>query len=149
MRRITGITLGMGALWLALAVGSAQAAPSASGDLPRARISDSAPQDDDVERAHWQKKAVDAYRGLAQARQRYDAATARLSSLRSRNRDRGDVKVEALKEKADAKTALEAAEQRFESLSEEARVAGVPPGWIRVFDEDWMSETEDEPASIP
>jgi hypothetical protein len=57
------------------------------------------------------------------------------------------VKVKAMKEKADAKQALEAAEERLESLSDEAHRAGIPPGWVRVFDEDWMSESE--PASLP
>jgi len=147
MRRMLWIALGAGALWMGLAGGLASASPESKGAMPRARIEHPAPQDDDAARAQWQKKAVDAYRGLAEARQRWEAAVANLSSLRSHHRARGDAKVQAIQEKADAKKALEAAVKRLESLSDEARVAGVPPGWIRVFDEDWMGETE--PASIP
>lgn len=147
MRRVSRIILFAGALLLSSGGGTALAAASSSGDLPPVSIADPAPADDDVERVRWQKKAVDAYRGLAAAQQRYDTAVARFSSLRSRNRDRGEVKVKAMQEKADAELALAAAEERFESLSEDARKAGVPPGWVRVFDGDWMSETE--PASIP
>ena len=147
MRRVTRIILFTGAVLLSGGTAAAIESPASSDDLPQVTIADPAPADEDIERARWQKKAVDAYRGLAEARQRHDAAVARFSSLRSRNRDRGEVKVQAMQEKADAEAALAAAEETFESLSDEARKAGVPPGWIRVFDGDWMSETE--PASIP
>lgn len=146
MRRVYGSIGVAGVVLLVAGVATADISSSSDG-LPRIEIADPSSLDDDVERAHWQKEAVDAYRGLAAARQRYDAAVARFSSLRSRNRDRGDVKVKAMKEKADAKQALEAAEERLESLSDEAHRAGIPPGWVRVFDEDWMSESE--PASLP
>ena len=99
------------------------------------------------QRAKWQKRSVDAYRGLAEARQRHDAAVANYSRLRSHNRDRGDARVNALHERAEAEANLAAAETRLESLSEEARKAGVPPGWIRVFDEDWAGDSE--PANTP
>jgi hypothetical protein len=147
MRRVSGILWVACAVLLAGGVEGAGASSSSTDALPKIEMADPSPAQDDVERARWQKKAVDAYRGLAEARQRYDAAVARYSSLRSRNRDRGDVKVQAMKEKADAEEALAVAEERLESLSEDAHRAGIPPGWIRVFDEDWMSESE--PASLP
>jgi hypothetical protein len=147
MTRVVPFLPLLAALLLATAGGLASAAPSASDPLPRAEVADTGPAPEDVERAHWQKLAVDAYRELAAARQRVEAADAAYARLRTHKRGGGDAKVSALKEREDAAAALAAAQARVESLAETARKAGVPPGWIRVFDEDWMPDSD--PADIP
>ncbi len=111
-------------LALLLALSGPAFAPPARGATPPV----SAPQ---VGREAWQKRIDEARDELAQARARHEAALAAYRDLRHRRRARGARKQAALKERSEAEAALDEAERRLEELLQQARRAGVPPGWIR------------------
>ncbi len=79
----------------------------------------------------WQTRIEEAREELVQARARHEAALAAYRSVRHRRRARGARKQAALKQRGEAETALVEAERHLEELLEQARRAGVPPGWIR------------------
>ncbi len=110
------------ALLLALC-GPALALP-AGGAMPPV----SAPQ---LGREGWQKRIEEAREELVLARARHQAALATYRAMRHRRRARGARKQIALKQRDQAEVALAEAERRLEELLEQARRAGVPPGWIR------------------
>ena len=88
----------------------------------------SAPQ---VDRDFWQKQIEEAREELALARTRHEAALATYRTMRHRRRARGPRKRAALKQRSETEAVLAEAESRLEELLEQARRAGVPPGWIR------------------
>ncbi len=79
----------------------------------------------------WQKQIEEAREELVLARARHEAALAAYRDVRHRRRARGARKQVALKERSEAEAALDEAERRLEELLQQARRAGVPPGWIR------------------
>lgn len=90
--------------------------------------------------AWWHQYALTLHREAADAQARYDEVMAEYTRLRTSHRDRGEPKVEILKQKEEAEAALRAAEERLAGLEDEARRAGVPPGWVRIFPEDLESD---------
>ena len=82
-------------------------------------------------REGWQKRIGEARKELAQARARFEAALSAYSEVRHRGRGGGARKQSALKERGEAEAALAEAERQLEELLDQARRAGVPPGWIR------------------
>lgn len=86
--------------------------------------------------AFWRGRARATHRAAADARARYDEVMAEYSRLRTKHRDRGERKTDLLEKKQQAEESLREAERRLEELPEEARRAGAPPGWVRVFPED-------------
>jgi PAS domain-containing protein len=82
-------------------------------------------------REGWQKRIREAREDLAQARARSEAALRAYTEVRHRGRGGGARKQQALKERKEAEVALAEAERRLEELLDQARRAGVPPGWIR------------------
>lgn len=90
------------------------------------------PQNEDL----WRQRALQTHREAANAQARYDAVMAEYSRLRAKQRDRGARKVDVLVKKQQAEEALRIANEKLAALPEEARRAGVPPGWVRVFPED-------------
>ena len=86
--------------------------------------------------AYWRSRALATHRDAADARARYDAASAEYSRARASHRARGDRRAELVEKKRAAEDALEDAERRLTELPDEARRAGVPPGWVRVLPED-------------
>ncbi len=111
-------------LALLLALGGPALAPPARGATPPV----SAPQ---VGREAWQQRIEQAREELARARARHEAALEAYREMRHRRRARGTRKQAALKERSEAEAALDEAERRLEELLQQARRAGVPPGWIR------------------
>jgi hypothetical protein len=110
--------------------------------LPLALRAADPPADPDAEeRQAWQETLRQARADLASARARYTAADLAYKRMRHRDRDRGGKKAAILAEREAAQGELEAAEARLEALPEEARRAGVPPGWLRF-------ELEEEPAAL-
>lgn len=89
----------------------------------------------------WQQRLREARQAVAEARARYETASRDYKRMRHGHRGRGEPRAEARAEIEAARKELEAAEQRLEALPEEARRAGVPPGWLREV------EDEDEPAA--
>ena len=86
---------------------------------------------DGGERAEWTQKFREAQTDVAEARRRHAKALAAYRSMRHRRDQRGVAKAEIVAELEAAEEALSDAERRLEDLSEVARRAGVPPGWIR------------------
>jgi len=92
--------------------------------------------DDDPSRAAWQQRLRDLRSELRQARTASAAAKASYSRMRSRNRLRGEAKAEVIEKVATTEKAVVAAEHKLEAFYEEARRAGVPPGWLRLPEGD-------------
>ena len=109
--------------------------------LPLALRAD--PKDPDAaERERWEQQLGEARRTLAAARERHEAAELAYKRMRHRNRERGAAKAAILAERDEAVRALAEAEQGLEALREEARRAGVPPGWLRADDEETPASPE-------
>lgn len=114
-------TLRFATVSLALLFGPVLAAPTASASQ-LAREGD---------RAAWQERFREARRALAEAEARDAAALESYRKMKRRNQARGDAKVAIVSEREEARAALEKATADLEALTEEARRAGVPPGWLR------------------
>ena len=82
-------------------------------------------------REGWQTRIRKARAELAQARVRSERAVNSYRKVRHRGRGGGNRKREALMERNEAEEALAEAERHLEKLLDQARRAGVPPGWIR------------------
>ncbi len=82
-------------------------------------------------RVRWQSRHLEALHNLEHARGRYRAATAEYQQMRHRRRIRGERKAQVIAEHDAAREALEEAERVLAEFNEEARRAGVPPGWLR------------------
>lgn len=100
---------------------------------PPATESPAAPEPDPetLHKEYWQKRQAELERAVEDARLRLERAEAEYSRGRRANRLRGQAKVEVLQEIEDAKQDLAAAEAALDAFPEEARRAGVPPGWLR------------------
>ena len=95
------------------------------------------------DRESWQQELREARQALAEARKRHEAAELAYKHMRHHNRGRGAAKAAILAEREEAAGALEEAERRLQELPEEARRAGVPPGWLR------LDDAEDPAAPSP
>jgi hypothetical protein len=101
--------------------------------LPLALRAADPPADPDAEEWEgWQQELRAAQQTLAEARERHEAAELAYKRMRHRNRERGAAKAAILVEREEAALALVVAEQDLETLREEARRAGVPPGWLEL-----------------
>lgn len=89
------------------------------------------PDPETAEREHWQKRKRELEKAVDDAQARIDRAEATYGRGRRANRLRGQQKVDALKELDEARQQLADAQKALEAFPEEARRAGVPPGWIR------------------
>lgn len=83
------------------------------------------------EMASWQGRYQSLLEKVETARHRVERAEAEYSSNRHHRRLRGEPRRKLLDERADAESELRQAEQKLEAVQEEARRAGVPPGWLR------------------
>ncbi len=82
-------------------------------------------------RVQWQSRQLEAIHGVENARGRYRAASAEYQQMRHRRRMRGERKAQVIAEHDAAREALEEAERALAEFNEQARRAGVPPGWLR------------------
>lgn len=82
-------------------------------------------------RVQWQSRQLEAIHNVENARGRYRAASAEYQQMRHRRRMRGERKAQVIAEHDAAREALEEAERVLAEFNEEARRAGVPPGWLR------------------
>ena len=83
------------------------------------------------EREAWQQRVREAREELADADLRQRRAFTSYGEMRHRPHMRGARKRDVLDERVAAKEALEEAQRGLDALLEEARRAGVPPGWLR------------------
>jgi hypothetical protein len=95
-------------------------------------------------RLRWQTRQLEAIHSVENARDRYRAASAAYQQMRHRRRIRGERKAQVIAELAAAREALEEAERALVEFNEDARRAGVPPGWLRAAAK---SSAEPGPAS--
>jgi hypothetical protein len=79
----------------------------------------------------WVSRLREAHSAVAEARSRNLLAQDAYVRMRHRPGERGGEKAAILAEVTAAKLNLEETEARLTQLLEEARRAGVPPGWIR------------------
>ena len=89
----------------------------------------------------WQGRFRTAQEEVAAARLRRREAQDAYAQMRHRRRERGEEKQKILEELTASEVALEESEKALKELFENARRAGVPPGWMRM-------ERGDLPAAL-
>jgi hypothetical protein len=85
----------------------------------------------DSDRSAWEMRVRGAREAVARASARRDAAETAYDRMRHRDYPRGKAAAAVEAERSAARAAVEAANRSLEDLLEEARRAGVPPGWLR------------------
>jgi hypothetical protein len=106
----------------------------------------------EAQKEMWQARFRAAREAVATQRVRRQEALDAYAQMRHRRRERGDEKQRILEELTASEVALEASENALEELFEEARRAGVPPGWIRTARDDSPAAREpgpDDPGALP
>ena len=98
---------------------------AAAGDLPAEELAYRA------QKEMWQGRFRAAREAVATQRARHREALDAYKQMRHRGRERGAEKHAILEELTASEVALEASENALDELFEEARRAGVPPGWMR------------------
>jgi hypothetical protein len=83
----------------------------------------------------WQTRYREAIVRERQARARLEAAEATYAKGRHREHLRGEPREVAVEELEAARAELEAARRQLEQVPQEARRAGVLPGWLREVEE--------------
>ena len=91
----------------------------------------------------WVDRILAARETVERARERVERSRTAYSRMRHRRKERGERREERREERDAALEALAAAEQALEALLEQARRAGVPPGWVR----EAMEGFEKSPAA--
>ena len=86
---------------------------------------------DEPEWQHWQQRHQTAIRAVEHARRRYGSALAAYEKARHRQSVRGEKKKAVLAEREEAREAWANAERQLVEFRDEARRAGVPPGYLR------------------
>ena len=83
------------------------------------------------DRDAWVNRIREAREQLTTAQARYATAMRNYGQMMHRRRERGQEKLDVLAAREAARTEVTEAQQRVDALREEARRAGVPPGWLR------------------
>ena len=117
---------------LALALAAAAAAPPAGAGSGG--------------QAGWQQRVQEARDAVEQARARRDAAEDAYDEMRHRKYPRGDARAAVEAERTAAGEALAEAQRNLDTLLDQARRAGVPPGWVRA-PEPSAADAADLPAN--
>jgi hypothetical protein len=94
----------------------------------------------------WQEHLRKSLVEVEEARAREDLAVEHVAKLRHRRKPRGEARQALLTELDAARAARAVAEQELEDFYEVARRAGVPPGWLRLpeDEDDYEEEPTDE-----
>ncbi len=95
----------------------------------------------EAERVAWRERIGEARGAVEQAQRRCEAAEAAIQKMRHRRRPRGDAREALFAERDAARAARAQSERALAERLEEARRAGVPPGWLRA--------AEAAPAAVP
>ncbi len=106
---------------------------SLSLGLPSYAASGVAPADVTPASDHdaWVERIATAQESMDRANQRYAKALQAYGRMRHRRRERGERKSAVLLEQANAVAEAAEARRALEQTVEQARRAGVPPGWVR------------------
>ena len=106
--------------------------------LPSLLVATAAAQEpsfEDLERRVWQQR----YRGLLQqveqAQLDLETARAAYNKRRQRERLRGEHRKQAVAAIEEAEARLDGVQEQLEELPDEARKAGIPPGWLRAVED--------------
>ena len=86
---------------------------------------------DDTVRIEWQQRLGAARAELERARERSEAAAEAVQKMRHRRHPRGAAREALFAERDAADQELAEAKRALDDLLEQARRAGVPPGWLR------------------
>jgi inorganic triphosphatase YgiF len=79
----------------------------------------------------WVERIATAQEAMDRANQRYANAVQAYGHMRHRRRQRGERKAVILLEQENARAEVAEATHALEQTLEDARRAGVPPGWVR------------------
>ena len=105
---------------LAATPGAAALAMPAAAELPS-----------DADRAEWRERVGAARAEVERAQRRSEAAEKAVKQMRHRRHPRGAAREALFAEREAADAARAEAERALDELLEQARRAGVPPGWLR------------------
>lgn len=83
------------------------------------------------DRDAWMSRISAARERVTVAQNNYTSALRRYGQMKRRDRARGEDKLDILAVRKAARAEVTEAEQDLDTLLEEARRAGVPPGWLR------------------
>jgi hypothetical protein len=117
-------------LALGLALAMVLSAPGAS--LHAAPTAAKLPDTSHHER--WRDRVAEARAEVERAHERRDAAETAVDRMRHSHHPRGAAREALFAEREEARAGVAEAEQALEELLEQARRAGVPPGWLRAPD---------------
>ncbi len=126
--RLALVTLGAG--WLVLAPGRSLA----TGPLPAPAAP--APDTEAAERQRWQERVIQARQRVKNAEVKLSDAEGAVTRMRTRHYPSGDAAAALENDLESAKKELADAQKAQAGLEDEARRAGVPPGWLRLDDDD-------------
>lgn len=87
------------------------------------------------DKREWQQRYTELIVEVQTLEQRVVLGEAAYSRNKTRHRLSGERKIEIIADLNEAKAQLVDAKQRLEAFPDEARRAGVPPGWLREVDE--------------
>jgi hypothetical protein len=116
------------------------AAPAAEGAPPPADAAPDEAQQREQDEQAWRNKMQDARQALERSQMYADALQSKINALwgdftaRDNPVERAQIEIErkkAIAEQERVKGEIEAQKKTIADLEEEARKAGVPPGWIR------------------
>jgi chromosome segregation ATPase len=90
----------------------------------------------------WRDRLAEARSELERARERRDAAETAVDRMRHSRHPRGAAREALFAERDEARAGAAEAERALEELFEQARRAGVPPGWLRAPDAELPAAPE-------
>jgi len=94
-------------------------------------------EEPEASKSYWQSRYLELKAQVSDANARLAQAKREYNKAKQRSRLRGDAKNSILMEIQSAEMDLENAQRALDALPEEARAAGVPPGWFREVDENY------------
>jgi len=83
----------------------------------------------------WRDRVAEARAEVERAHERRDTAEKAVDRMRHSHHPRGAAREALLAEREEARAGVTGAEKALEDLLEQARRAGVPPGWLRAPDQ--------------
>jgi septal ring factor EnvC (AmiA/AmiB activator) len=103
--------------------------------------------DEESDLAAWKQRLEEAQAQVVDAQERAGSAEVAYQRMRHDRSMRGAEKAKVMAERAESEHAVGDAKARLEALREQARRAGVPPGWIYTDPPQAPSGSDDPPAS--
>ena len=124
--------------WLLTVILGATLAAAVSLAAPQVLAQPASVGAQESSKPYWQNRYRELKTQMSDANMRLTQAKREYNKAKQRNRLRGDYKNQILQEIQSAEMDFEDAQKAFDALPDEARAAGVPPGWFREIDEDYQ-----------